>query len=165
MATYSVFTVTPTWHTLSCGQHFAVFWLAHGWLALAAKLLLQTVTKKVTLQCATRRGFCEICSLLLEAFRFTLRVTCNSRLASRLHRTTKSDQNSRSCTKTWLRNNCQKMFVATDELPAVQTASESTVARVQKLSSLTNLLRVKLNSHSSRLQREFSLSSILLSWP
>ena len=26
-------------------QHFAVFWLALGWLALAAKLLLQTVTK------------------------------------------------------------------------------------------------------------------------
>ena len=32
-------------------------------LALAAKLLLQTVTKKLTLQYVTRRGFCEICSL------------------------------------------------------------------------------------------------------
>ena len=63
----SVFTVTPTWHTL---------WLAHccllvssaisiaSRLALAAKLLLQTITKELTLQCATRRGFCEICSFI-----------------------------------------------------------------------------------------------------
>ena len=33
-------------------------------LALAAKLLLQTITKKLTLQCATRRGFREICSFV-----------------------------------------------------------------------------------------------------
>ena len=48
----------------------------------------------------------------------------------RLRRKTKSDQNS----KTWLlyaRINCQNKFVAPDELPAVQAASESTVARVQ----------------------------------
>ena len=32
-------------------------------LALAAKLLLQTITKELTPQCATRRRFCEICSL------------------------------------------------------------------------------------------------------
>ena len=31
-------------------------------LASAAKLLLQTITKVLTLQCATRRGFREICS-------------------------------------------------------------------------------------------------------
>ena len=36
-------------------------------LALAAKLLLQTITKELTLQCATRRGFREICSLTLGA--------------------------------------------------------------------------------------------------
>ena len=47
------------------GQHFAVFWLAvASRLALAAKLLLQTITKELTLQCATRRGFCEICSFI-----------------------------------------------------------------------------------------------------
>ena len=52
-------------------------------------------------------------------------------MARQLRRKTKSDQNSRFCTKTWLsyaRNNCQNKFVARDELPA---ASESTVARVQ----------------------------------
>ena len=48
-------------------QHFAVFWLALGWLALAAKLLLQTVTKTLTLQCETRRGFCEICSSFIRS--------------------------------------------------------------------------------------------------
>ena len=34
-------------------------------LASAAKLLLQTITKVLTLQCATRRGFREICSFML----------------------------------------------------------------------------------------------------
>ena len=52
-------------HLTPCGQHIAVFWLAvQCRLALAAKLLLQTITKELTLQCATRRGFREICSLL-----------------------------------------------------------------------------------------------------
>ena len=36
-------------------------------LSLAAKLLLQTITMELTLQCATRRGFCEICLLTLGA--------------------------------------------------------------------------------------------------
>ena len=35
--------------------------------ALAAKLLLQTITKELTLQCATCQGFCKICSLTLGA--------------------------------------------------------------------------------------------------
>ena len=33
-------------------------------LVLAAKLLLQTITKELTLQCATRRGFREVCSFV-----------------------------------------------------------------------------------------------------
>ena len=40
----------------------------------------------------------------------------------------------RFCTKTWLlyaKINCLKKSVAPDELPAVQVASESTIARVQ----------------------------------
>ena len=52
-------------------------------------------------------------------------------MAGQLRRKTKSDQNSKFCTETWLsyaRNNWQNKFVARDELPA---ASESTVARVQ----------------------------------
>ena len=55
-------------------------------------------------------------------------------MARQLRRKTKSDQNSRFCTKTWLsyaRNNCQNKFVARDELPVVPASSESTVARVQ----------------------------------
>ena len=38
-------------------------------LALAAKLLLQTKTKELTLQCATRRGFREICSFVRSVHR------------------------------------------------------------------------------------------------
>ena len=37
-------------------------------LASAAKLLLQTITKVLTLQCATRRGFREICSFVIRSF-------------------------------------------------------------------------------------------------
>ena len=50
-------------HHCPCGQHFAVFWLpSFSAVSVAnrlAKLLLQTITKELTLQCATRRGFCE----------------------------------------------------------------------------------------------------------
>ena len=41
-----------------CGQHFAVFWLA-------VQFLVGFSCKAPSVQCATRRGFCEICSLLL----------------------------------------------------------------------------------------------------
>ena len=72
MATYSVFTVTPTRHTLSrlwsalcCLLVSSAVSIANR-LALAAKLLLQTKTKELTLQCATRRGFREVCSFITE---------------------------------------------------------------------------------------------------
>ena len=61
-----------------CGQHFAVYWLVSSTvsianrLALAAKLLLQTITRELTLHCATRRGFCEICSLFLSLILLSL---------------------------------------------------------------------------------------------
>ena len=66
MATYySVFTVTPTWHTLSLWSALCCL-LVSSAVSVAnrlAKLLLQTITKELTLQCATRRGFCEVFSL------------------------------------------------------------------------------------------------------
>ena len=65
MATYySVFTVTPTWHTLSLWSALCCL-LVSSAVSVAnrlAKLLLQTITKELTLQCATRRGFCEVFS-------------------------------------------------------------------------------------------------------
>ena len=48
---------------------------------------------------------------------------------------------SRFCTKTWLlyaKINCLNKFVVSDELPAVQVASESTVARVQRVLQMTD---------------------------
>ena len=61
--------VTPTCHTLSLWSAICCLLVSSAVsiasrLALAAKLLLQTITKDLNLQCATRRGFCEICSLL-----------------------------------------------------------------------------------------------------
>ena len=67
MATYySVFTVTPTWHTLSLWSALCCL-LVSSAVSVAnrlAKLLLQTITKELTLQCATRRGFCEVFSFV-----------------------------------------------------------------------------------------------------
>ena len=62
-----VFMVTPTWHTLTLRSALCCLLVSSAVsianrLSLAAKLLLQTITKELTLQCATRRGFCEICS-------------------------------------------------------------------------------------------------------
>ena len=45
-------------------------------LASAAKLLLQTITKVLTLQCATRRGFREICSFVRSFVRSFCPSSC-----------------------------------------------------------------------------------------
>ena len=55
------------WSTLFCLLFSSAVSIANR-LALAAKLLLQTITKELTLQCATRRGFCEVCSFNNHSF-------------------------------------------------------------------------------------------------